>query len=68
MLMNEICPVCGGPTVLKKVTEIIRGGKHTAIASIQNRDRLLHGEIDLMISDIVPKSTRINNRNILNFL
>jgi hypothetical protein len=68
MLMNEICPVCGGPTVLKKVTEIIRGGKHTAIAFTHTSDRLLHGEIDLMISDIVPKSTRINNRNILNFL
>jgi len=44
MLMNEICPVCGGPTVLKKVTEIIRGGKHTAIIQVEAEVCLHCGE------------------------
>lgn len=35
MIMSEICPLCGGGTILKEVTEVIRGGNHTAIVKVQ---------------------------------
>lgn len=44
MLINANCPTCGDPTVLKKITEIIRDGKHTAIVPVESEVCLHCGE------------------------
>ena len=35
MILSKICPICGGHTIIKEVTEVIRGSKHTATLKVQ---------------------------------
>ncbi|MFW6295837.1 MAG: YgiT-type zinc finger protein [Halothece sp.] len=35
MITSGICPLCGGKTLVKEVTEVIRGGGHTASIRVQ---------------------------------
>lgn len=35
MIMSEVCPMCCGQTVEKKVTRVISGGGHTATLEVQ---------------------------------
>lgn len=58
MLINENCPACGGPTILKKATEIIRGGKHTAIVQVEAEVCLHCGE-RLYVPEFVRKCEQI---------
>ena len=35
MIASDICPICGKDTVIKEVTEIIKGGGNTATVSVE---------------------------------
>jgi len=35
MMRSEICAICGGETTVKEVTEVIRGGGHTASIKVK---------------------------------
>lgn len=44
MTTSDICPVCGGDTIVKSVTQVIKGGNHTASVSIEAEVCLRCGE------------------------
>lgn len=44
MILSKICPICGSNTVIKEVTEVIRGGKHTATLKVEAEVCLRCGE------------------------
>jgi YgiT-type zinc finger domain-containing protein len=58
MIMSEVCPMCCGQTVEKKVTKVISGGGYTATLQVQAEVCLQCGE-KLYASDKVRRFEEI---------
>ena len=61
---REVCPVCGGPLVAKRVEKLLRGGVHTAAVTVDAEvcqrcgERLYSADVVRSFEEIRDKLSR----------
>jgi YgiT-type zinc finger domain-containing protein len=61
---DDICPVCGGPLIRKRVEKLLRGGVHTAVIRVEADvcqrcgERLYAAEVVRRLEEIRDKLAR----------